>query len=191
MGKIDERRKLVRLLQLAYSGELAASLAYEGHARCVRDATERAKILAIRDEELDHRERVGVMLRALGAEPDPQRERRMRRVGRGIALLCRIGGWFVPMYGAARLERGNIGEYERAARFAEGAGRTELVDDLLRMAEVEWDHELYFREKAASHFLWRAFPRWAPPPPRASIRGRHAAESGAHSAPGSAAREAS
>ncbi len=38
------------------------------------------------------------------------------------------------------------------------------------MAEVEWEHERYFREKAASQWLWRVFPKWDPPPPKASIR---------------------
>jgi hypothetical protein len=38
------------------------------------------------------------------------------------------------------------------------------------MAEVEWDHEAYFRAKAVGHPLARFIPVWAPPPPRADIR---------------------
>jgi hypothetical protein len=30
--------------------------------------------------------------------------------------------------------------------------------------------ERYFREKAASHWLRRFFPKWDPPPPKAAIR---------------------
>lgn len=93
-------------------------------------------------------------------------------VGTVISWFCHVGGWFFPMYGAAKLERGNIVEYEVAARLARETGHDEYVESLLEMAEVEWDHELYFRTKAMSHWLWRWVPRWAPPPPRSSIRAR-------------------
>lgn len=164
------RRALIRVLQGAYSGELAASLAYEGHARSVSDPVEKFDVLRIRDQELDHRERVGRMLESLGAAPDPRLEASLTVVGRTISALCLIGGWFIPMYGAGRLEAGNIVEYETAARLAAGAGLRELVDPLLGMAEVEWDHELYFRTKVESSFWRRFFPAWGVPPPRESIR---------------------
>ena len=51
------------------------------------------------------------------------------------------------MYGAGRLERGNIVEYEEAAEFARACGREDFIDCLLTMAEVEWEHELYFRDE--------------------------------------------
>ena len=165
------RAELIALLQLAHSGELAAAHAYTGHAKSVRDLDERHRIEEIKAEELDHRARVRAMLDILGVAPEPERERKMRRIGKLISAFCRVGGWFGPMYGAARLERKNIGEYERAAVFAIGAGRSAFVDDLVEMAEVEWEHERYFREKAASHWLWALFPKWDPPPPKASRAG--------------------
>jgi hypothetical protein len=125
-------------LRLAYSGELAAALAYAGHAKSVGDPIERT----------------------------------MRCVGTAISLFCRVGGWFCPMYGAGRLERRNIVEYEEAARAAHASGNEDMVEDLIDMAEVEWDHERYFREKAASHFLWRWFPKWTAPGTREEIRAR-------------------
>lgn len=164
------RRDLVALLQLAHSGELAAVLAYEGHAASVEDPVERDEITAIKDQEIDHRARVRAMLDALGEAPDERRERRLRRIGMTVSAFCRVGGWFGPMYGAAKLERKNVGEYGRAAHFAVHAGHPEFVDDLVDMAEVEWHHELHFRSKAAGHWLWRFFPKWEPPPPRDSIR---------------------
>lgn len=91
-------------------------------------------------------------------------------VGRAIAVFCQVGGWFLPMYGAGRLEAQNIREYEVAARLALAAGQPGLVEPLLEMAEVEWDHEQYFRSKVLGHFLRRVFPPWPAPPPRASIR---------------------
>lgn len=166
------RADLVALLRMAHAGELAAALAYVGHARSVRDPDERATIERIHDEELAHRAVVAGMLAELGAGPDPRQERRMRRIGRSVSAFCRVGGWFGPMYGAGRIERNNVGEYERAAGYAVEAGLAHLVPALVEMSEVEWDHERWFREKAASHWLWRLFPRWDPPPPKEEIR-RH------------------
>lgn len=165
---------LIRLLQRAFSGELAAAHAYFGHAKSVKDAGERREIERIRDEELEHRAEVGKMLAELGAAPDPTRERVFRLIGLTISFLCRIGGWFVPMYGAGRLERGNIVEYEHAAAFARDSGHLHFVEPLLAMAEKEWDHELYFRTKAAASFWWRLTPGWGPPPPRETIRANFA-----------------
>jgi hypothetical protein len=163
-------RQLLRMLQLAYSGELGAAMAYRGHAAAVRDPDERRHIQHIRAEELDHRRRVGNILTGLGGGPDRLLELRCRCLGTAIASFCRIGGWFLPMYGAGWIERRNIEDYERTARLAAQCGAEQGVDDLLDMAEVEWEHERFFREKAASHPLARALPVWSPPPPKAEIR---------------------
>jgi hypothetical protein len=113
---------------------------------------------------------VGALLATLGARPLPGRELRSVVIGRVLQAACHVIGWFAPMYGAGRLERGNIVEYENAARDALACGHAELVPCLLEMAEVEWEHELYFRLKCEGHWLTRFFPVWAPPPPKASIR---------------------
>ena len=115
MGRAQAETELIELLRLAHAGELAAAHAYNGHWRSVRDGAERVEIRRIELEELDHRRCVRAMLAALGAAPDRLRELRLWLVGRTIGLLCLIGGWFVPMYGAGKLESGNIGEYEEAA----------------------------------------------------------------------------
>ena len=169
------RRSLVRLLQMAYSGELAASHAYQGHARSVRDPKERARITEIENEEWVHRECVGKMLASLDAGPDSSRERWLLRIGKTIGFLCRIGGWLIPMYGAGRLESHNVKEYEDAARFARACGREDIVDDLLHMAEVEWEHERYFRERVESRRLGRMLPMWKVPPAKDEIRASYAA----------------
>ena len=64
----------------------------------------------------------------------------------------------------------NIREYEVAARFARECGREDLIDRLLMMAEVEWDHEAYFRARVLSHPWSRRIAVWPQPPPRESIR---------------------
>ena len=93
-------------------------------------------------------------------------------IGRTLGPLCHVAGRFLPMYGAGRLERRNIVEYEDAALYARESGHPELIDCLLTMAEVEWDHEQYFRSRVLGHPLRRLFPIWPAPPPRARIRER-------------------
>lgn len=175
---------LVAILRLACSGELAAALAYRGHWHAVRDPADRERIRRIEAEEWHHRELVGAMLAGLGAAPAPTRERRARLIGRGLGLLCHVAGWLLPMYGAGRLERGNIVEYETAARLAVEAGRPELADCLLGMAEVEWEHEQYFRSCVGRHRLARWVPLWPPPPPRAEIRESFRRDTGFTAGPG-------
>jgi rubrerythrin len=173
VGRAKDRARLVALLQLAYSGERAAAYAYRGHWHSVRDPEERARIHQIEDEEWHHRKLVGGMLADLGATPSRVRELRALLVGRTLGLLCHVSGWLAPMYGAGRLESRNIGEYETAARFAEACGRVDLINCLLTMAEVEWDHERYFRAKVLSHPWSRYLRLWPPPPPRELIRAAH------------------
>jgi rubrerythrin len=164
------RRQLIALLRLAYSGELAAATAYAGHARAVRRPEERQTIRRIEAEERAHRARVGEMLASLDARARWWRELRMLLTGLAIAALCFLGGWYVPMYGAGRIERANIREYEEAARLALCAGFAAWADELLAMAEVEWDHERYFHDQIRGHPLQRLLPAWASPPPRSEIR---------------------
>jgi len=164
------RLRLIHILQLAYSGELAAAYAYRGHWRSVSNSEEKDRIRQIEDEEWNHRQLVGQMLSDLGALPNPSREFRARVIGRILQALCHVCGWLLPMYGAGKLERRNIVEYEDAARYAAGCGKIELVDCLLMMAEVEWEHEKYFRAKVLSHRLGRLLPIWPAPPPKETIR---------------------
>jgi hypothetical protein len=168
------QRELVRGLQLAYSGELGAIWAYLGHRHSLPHGADRRAIREILVDEIHHRRALVAMLADLGSGPDPRCERKMTLVGRSIGLFCHVGGWFLPMYGAARLEADNIVEYEILARLAWYAGRHDLLETLLTFAEVEWDHEERLRTLSASHRLWRLMPHWPVPPPRASIRARFA-----------------
>jgi rubrerythrin len=167
----DARTHLIRVLRSACSGELAAIHAYHGHAASLRvDAPERARISEIEGEEEHHLELVLGLLRDLGAGRNRRRDALFWCVGKTIAILCHIGGWFMPMYGAGKLERSNIKEYEDAARLAVEAGHGEMVDCLLMMAEVEWEHERFFRELILGHWMLRIFPLWSAPPPKETIR---------------------
>jgi ubiquinone biosynthesis protein COQ7 len=170
VGAVQARLGLIAILRLAYSGERAAGYAYRGHWQAARNPEEREHIHRIEDEEWHHRRQVGEMLQGLGARPSALREARALVVGRVLGLLCHVSGWYAPMYAAGRLERRNVGEYEDAARLARGSGHDDLVDCLLTMAEVEWDHEAYFRGKVEGHPLTRWVGLWEPLPPRSSIR---------------------
>ncbi len=170
MSDQDHLKKLIALLRLAYSAELAAAYAYRGHWHSVSDANERGRILQIENEEWHHRKLVGEMLKKLGTLPSRARELRATVVGRVLGTLCHLTGGLAPMYGAGRLENRNIREYETAARYARAAGHDEFVDCLLMMAEVEWEHERYFRSRVLSYRLGRRVAIWPEPPPREMIR---------------------
>ena len=170
MQEADSSQNLTTILQLADSGERAAAYAYRGHWKSVFDKEERARIKQIEDEEWHHRKLVGDMLRSLDAHPGNLREIRALIIGRGLGLLCHVMGWLAPMYGAGRLESRNILEYETAATYARDCGREDFIDCLLTMAEVEWEHENYFRSRIMLHPLGRRLPLWPVPPPKEAIR---------------------
>jgi rubrerythrin len=166
----NSKQDLVALLQLAYSAERAAAYAYRGHWHSVSDADERDRIRQIENEEWHHRQLVGEMLDKLQTRPSRVRELRAAIVGRALGFLCHFTGWLAPMYGAGRLESRNIREYETAARYARAAGHEEFVNSLLTMAEVEWEHEKYFRSRVLLHRFGRKLPIWLEPPPQEMIR---------------------
>jgi len=68
MGEQSSRRLLIGILQLAYSGELAASYAYQGHWKSVGNPEEKDRIRAIEQEEWEHEKyfRSQVLKSALG-----------------------------------------------------------------------------------------------------------------------------
>jgi rubrerythrin len=166
----NSRQKLIAILQLAYSGELAAAYAYRGHWHSVRRQDEREAIRTVEEDEWRHRSLIGEMLNKLESGPKKYREVRATIVGRTLGVLCHVMGWLVPMYGAGKLESRNVREYETAARYARDCGQLDFVECLLEMAEVEWDHEHYFRSCVIKHGVGRRLPLWPSPPPKENIR---------------------
>lgn len=162
--KPDAKASLIRILQNAHAGECAAAYAYRGHWKSLKDSPEKTGIRKIEVEEWDHRERVGKWLEVLDACPRPMRERVFWTIGRTLGPMCFVTGRFMPMYFAGRLESGNVKEYEEAAEFARELGMKECVADLLDMARVELEHEVFFREIVADHKLlplMRLVFRWS------------------------------
>ncbi len=169
---MNAEKSLIALLQMAYSGERAAALAYRGHWKSVKDSAVSERIKTIEAEEWHHRKLVGEMLGKLGAKPNRFKECKAAVIGNCLGFACHLSGWFAPMYGAGKLESRNIGEYETAARLADECGRKELIDALLTMAEVEWDHEQFFRAQVENHFLARVIQVWKLPAPKEMIRAK-------------------
>ncbi|HET8715124.1 MAG TPA: demethoxyubiquinone hydroxylase family protein, partial [Holophagaceae bacterium] len=110
---------LTSILQRAYSGELAAALAYRGHWISLKHDREIAEIQRIEQEEWHHRRRLGAMLADLGSRPRLGLDAFQAAVGAVILIGCNMVGWFIPMYFAGRLESQNDREYEEAAVHAE------------------------------------------------------------------------
>ncbi|QQS34335.1 MAG: demethoxyubiquinone hydroxylase family protein [Acidobacteriota bacterium] len=153
MADEASKRDLVRILQSAFSGEVAAAYAYRGHWKSLKNSPEKERIRQIEEEEWDHRRRVGEWLAKLGAAPRPFREKVFWTIGRVLGLTCYVSGWFMPMYFAGRLESKNSVEYEDAAVFARELGMQDCVNDLLDMARVEVEHEVFFRDVVSGHRL--------------------------------------
>ncbi len=156
-------QQLIRILRAAHAGERAASLAYYGHAHSVKNLEERDTITRIGREETDHRATVGEMLASLGSQPSAVREWIFACIGHTLSTLCYMSGWFFPMYGAGWIERRNIQEYVDAAQLANATGHYEFAQTLMSMAQVEWDHEQYFRSKVQQHWLRHIIPLWSMP----------------------------
>lgn len=159
----DVRQKLIRILQNAHAGELAAAYAYRGHWKSVRNPKEKDQIKEIEAEEWHHRKCVLAWLEKLNAEPRKLREAVFWTIGRTLGLTCYLSGWFLPMYFAGRLESQNVQEYIDAANFAKELGLIECEKEMLEMSATEQKHEDFFKEIVQNHFLLRPtkfFFRW-------------------------------
>jgi len=147
------RKQLVHILQMAYSGELAAALAYAGHWRAAWKRSERQDIHRIELDEWHHRASLLKMLYELEAKPVAWRDLMMRSLGSIIFLACFFSGWYMPMYFAGRLEKANIHEYEEAAFHANSLGLSQYEATIKVFAQKEVEHEQYFFNMIANHWL--------------------------------------
>jgi demethoxyubiquinone hydroxylase (CLK1/Coq7/Cat5 family) len=161
------RAALVRILQDAHAGELAAAYAYRAHARSLWRRSQRAQrdeVRRIEQAEIHHRRLVGEMLVDLGAAPRRTREALMATIGRVFGSLCFVTGWFGPMYAAGRLEGQNVDQYRAARDLASQLGRHAEGLEAMRAEEVR--HEQWFGDQVRHHWLLplaRAILRWSPP----------------------------
>lgn len=161
----NARENLIRILQNAHAGELAAAFAYRGHWKSLKKAAaEREGIKKIEREEWEHRANVARWLEKLEAKPRPLREKVFWTIGKSIGLACFVSGWFFPMYFAGRLESGNVQEYVDAAEYAKELGMPECFEEMMEMSLAEGEHEDFFRAVVAKHRLLpitKRFFRWS------------------------------
>lgn len=159
----DARSSLIRILQNAHAGELAAAYAYRGHWRSLRESSEQTEIKKIEEEEWQHRRCIDGWLDHFGAKPRTIREGVFWTIGRTLGITCFLSGWFMPMYFAGRLESQNVQEYVEAAKFAHELGLAECEAQLIEMSATEQRHEDFFLAVVQGHRLlplMRRFFRW-------------------------------
>ncbi len=160
----NARKNLIRILQNAHAGEIAAAFAYRGHWKSLKASAEKERIKLIEAEEWAHRENVRKWLEHLGAKPRKLREKIFWTIGKTLGLTCYISGWFFPMYFAGRLESQNVQEYVDAAEFAKELEMPECAEEMMEMSRVEGEHELFFSQTVANHRLLpltRKFFSWS------------------------------
>jgi len=140
-------KKLIDLLQRAYSAEKAASFAYQGHAGSVKDKDQKTAIRQIELDEWNHRREVMTIMKKYGIPASGYYEIRFHIIGKVISGSCYVIGWFMPFYFAGRLESGNVCEYFRMMHYFHELGIREHDHILYEMGMKEKEHELYFLEK--------------------------------------------
>ena len=172
---MDHEKALIAILQAAHAGELAAAYAYQGHGRSrlgAKRRDERDEIERIEAAEWHHRNQVADLLSALGSGPVRWREVLMGSIGRIFGGLCFVGGRFLPMYAAGRLEAMNVGQYVDAAAHARASGHGPFGDQLDQMVAEEARHESWFSDQCRGHWalpLVAVVGRWTPADPVVEI----------------------
>lgn len=140
-------KKLVDLLQRAYSAEKAAAFAYQGHAGSVKNKEEKAAILQIEIDEWNHRKEVLHIMQQYNIPVSRYYEFRFHVVGKLISYSCYFLGWFMPFFFAGKLESGNVCEYFRMMRYFHELNILDHNNTLYEMGIKEKEHEIYFLGK--------------------------------------------
>ena len=137
---------LINLLQRAYSAEKAAAYAYIGHAHSMHDVAKKAPIQQIEADEWHHRECVLAIMQQYEVPISKWYELKFAIIGKSIAFLCHVIGWFMPYFFAGRLESGNVCEYLVMMRYFHELDIHVHDDILYEMAIKEKEHEVFFMD---------------------------------------------
>jgi hypothetical protein len=137
-------KKLIDLLQRAYSAEKAAAFAYQGHAGSVKDKVDKSLIGQIELDEWHHRKEVLEIMREYNIPISKYYEFRFHIIGKIISFSCYLIGWFMPFYFAGKLESGNVCEYFRMMQYFHELGIIKHNKILYEMGIKEKEHEVYF-----------------------------------------------
>ena len=152
-------KKLIDLLQKAYSAEKAAAFAYQGHAGSVTNKAEKIAIKQIEMDEWNHRREVLEIMKEYDIPVSKYYEFRFHVVGKIISFSCYIIGWFMPFYFAGRLESGNVCEYFRMMQYFHSLGILDHNQSLFEMGIKEKEHEIYFLGKIKNKKLLPFFEK--------------------------------
>jgi hypothetical protein len=152
-------KKLVVLLQKAYSAEKAAAFAYQGHAGSVGDAEEKIAIRQIETDEWNHRNSVLQIMNQYEIPVSKYYEIRFHIIGKVISFSCYIIGWFMPFFFAGRLESGNVCEYFRMMQYFHELNILDHNEILFEMGIKEKEHEVYFLGKIKNKKLLPFFEK--------------------------------
>jgi rubrerythrin len=144
---IIHHKKLIDLLQRAYSAEKAAAFAYQGHASSVKDVAEKKAIKQIEDDEWNHRKEVFQIMQQYDIPVSKYYEFRFHIIGKLISCSCHVIGWFMPFFFAGKLESGNVCEYFRMMQYFHEINILEYNKVLYEMGIKEKEHEVYFLGK--------------------------------------------
>ncbi|MEO2012988.1 MAG: hypothetical protein ABGZ53_01320 [Fuerstiella sp.] len=135
---------LVSSLQLAYSAERAAALAYIGHARSLKKTSESQQVQSIERDEWDHRRHVLSIMQEYEIPISRWLEVKFYVIGKLIASACHVIGRFMPYFFAGKLESGNVCEYFVMIRHFRSLGISKHDQLLWEMGIKEKEHEVFF-----------------------------------------------
>jgi hypothetical protein len=152
-------KKLITLLQKAYSAEKAASFAYQGHAGSVKNPADKQMIRQIELDEWHHRATVLKIMQEYDIPVSRFYEVKMYCIGKTIAMSCYVIGWFMPFYFAGSLESGNVCEYFRMMHYFHELGIRKHDTELYDMGMKEKEHEIYFLGKIQNNRLLPFFEK--------------------------------
>ncbi len=135
---------LIKSLQTAYSAEKAASFAYIGHAKSLKDKTQVARINEIEQDEWEHREHVLTIMLEYEIPVSKYLEIKYHLIGKIIGFSCYFIGEFMPYFFAGKLESGNVCEYFIMMKYFHTLGIHKHDEILYEMGVKEKEHEDYF-----------------------------------------------
>ena len=157
--------KLIKLLQLAYSAEMAAAYAYQGHSKSIASQKDKNAIRQIEQDEWEHRNEVLQIMKEYKVDVSKWMELKYTIIGKFISWSCHVIGYFLPIYFAGRLESGNVNEYFIMKDWFNELGIYKHDDLLVEMGIKEKEHEIYFAQLIANHWMLPYFERvfgWGP-----------------------------
>jgi len=133
------------LLKFNHGVEIGARLAYLGHHAVSKDPV----ILAIANEELEHRETLRFILACHFQKPSPLIDGIFTLIGKTIQTLCYVSPHFLLDFIARTMEAFAVFNYRRLAEMYPS-----FSDVLTQMADREDVHKAYFTKTKGDYLIY-------------------------------------